>query len=143
MTIPFERHVGVYAICMRNDRILVIHKARGPYMGKFDLPGGSLDDGETLDQALVREVQEETGYAVRSATQLFARDTLFFYEKRGIKTSFHHIGVFYSVELEELPEKDPEMDQDAHGYSWVSLEHITPETTAQLACEAIFDVLNQ
>lgn len=32
-------HFGVYGICQRDGRLLVIHKGRGPYSGRYDLPG--------------------------------------------------------------------------------------------------------
>lgn len=32
-------HFGVYGICMREGRLLVIHKGRGAYTGRYDLPG--------------------------------------------------------------------------------------------------------
>ena len=54
-------HLGVYAIIRQNRKFLLIKKARGPYTGMFDLPGGKIEFGETPEQTLVREVAEETG----------------------------------------------------------------------------------
>jgi ADP-ribose pyrophosphatase YjhB (NUDIX family) len=42
-------------------RAAVAVRARDPYKGKLDLPGGFIDSGETLEQGIVREVQEELG----------------------------------------------------------------------------------
>jgi ADP-ribose pyrophosphatase YjhB (NUDIX family) len=42
-------------------RAAVATRARDPYKGKFDLPGGFIDSGETLEEGIVREVQEELG----------------------------------------------------------------------------------
>ncbi|NIK72423.1 ADP-ribose pyrophosphatase YjhB (NUDIX family) [Paenibacillus sp. BK720] len=36
----FYRHIGVYGICIVNEKILVIRKSIGPYAGQLDLPGG-------------------------------------------------------------------------------------------------------
>lgn len=120
----------------------MVHKTRGPYAGKFDLPGGKLEEGETLDEALEREVFEETGCRMLSREQLFTRDTLFTYKKDGEDVKFHHIGIFYTAQLyEESVSVEPK--EDAGGTAWVCLEDITPESTALLACEAIFDVLNR
>ncbi len=59
-------HVGVYAVILnpQGDRILLIRKARGPYTGLLDLPGGSVETGETVEEALEREVGEETSCCV-------------------------------------------------------------------------------
>ncbi|EOP11129.1 MULTISPECIES: hypothetical protein [Bacillus] len=42
----FHRAFGVYGICIENNNILVIDKIKGPYRSRYDLPGGSLEDGE-------------------------------------------------------------------------------------------------
>ena len=44
--------------------LLVIRRGRPPSEGLWSLPGGRVEDGETLEQALVREVREETGLEV-------------------------------------------------------------------------------
>lgn len=44
--------------------LLVINKNSGPYINRFDLPGGSLEDGETLSEAMKREFLEETGIEI-------------------------------------------------------------------------------
>lgn len=46
-------HFGVYGICQREGRLLVIHKGRGPYSGRYDLPGGRLEAGEALVEGLI------------------------------------------------------------------------------------------
>jgi len=48
---------GVKGIVRKNDRILVLVKLNG----KLDLPGGRVEDGETVQSALQREIKEETG----------------------------------------------------------------------------------
>ncbi|TKI82071.1 DNA mismatch repair protein MutT, partial [Bacillus wiedmannii] len=44
----FHRAFGVYGICIENNNLLVIDKIKGPYRNRYDLPGGSLEDGESL-----------------------------------------------------------------------------------------------
>lgn len=49
--------MGVYAVTRDDPRgLLVIRKTRGPYGGRFDLPGGSPQDDESLARALQREM---------------------------------------------------------------------------------------
>ena len=59
-------HIGVYGICIEDNKLLCIKKARGPYKNRFDLPGGSQKENEGLTETLVREFREETGYLVNS-----------------------------------------------------------------------------
>jgi ADP-ribose pyrophosphatase YjhB (NUDIX family) len=54
----------VSAAIVRDDRVLVVRRARHPARGVFTLPGGVVEAGEMLKQAVVREVKEETGLAV-------------------------------------------------------------------------------
>jgi 8-oxo-dGTP diphosphatase len=52
----------VGAICVDNaDRLLLIQRGRPPAEGLWSLPGGRIEPGETPQQAIVREVREETG----------------------------------------------------------------------------------
>jgi 8-oxo-dGTP diphosphatase len=52
---------GVGGAVLRGEEILVVRMNYGPSQGRYMLPGGLLDPGETLDGAIVREVREETG----------------------------------------------------------------------------------
>jgi ADP-ribose pyrophosphatase YjhB (NUDIX family) len=48
-------------------RLLLVRRGHPPNAGTWSLPGGRVEAGETLEQAVVREVREETGLAVRPA----------------------------------------------------------------------------
>jgi 8-oxo-dGTP diphosphatase len=58
---PQRNTTGVGGVVTRGEEILVVRMTYGPSQGRYMLPGGLLDPGETLDGAIVREVQEETG----------------------------------------------------------------------------------
>mgnify|MGYP000361957176 CR=1 FL=1 len=51
--------VGV--VCWRGDEVLLIKRGREPRRGEWSIPGGKVDRGETLHDACVRELFEETG----------------------------------------------------------------------------------
>ena len=53
--------IGVGALILRRDRILLIERGREPLKGYWSLPGGALEAGELLEEAVSREVLEETG----------------------------------------------------------------------------------
>ncbi len=56
---------SVAAIITRGNKILLVQRNREPYLGKWMFPAGFIDYGEHPDEALQREVKEETGLAVR------------------------------------------------------------------------------
>ena len=53
------RHLGVYGLIVKDNKIALILKSRGAYTGKLDLPGGSIEHGERPEDTLVREIKEE------------------------------------------------------------------------------------
>jgi ADP-ribose pyrophosphatase YjhB (NUDIX family) len=63
----YPRHplIGVGAIILRRDRVLMVQRGKQPLKGWWSLPGGLLETGESLDAGVRREVREETGLEVR------------------------------------------------------------------------------
>jgi 8-oxo-dGTP diphosphatase len=62
---PKRPLVGVGAIILKRDRILMAQRGKQPLQGWWSLPGGALELGESLQAAICREVLEETGLVVR------------------------------------------------------------------------------
>ena len=63
-TYPTRPYLAVSAAVFREDRVLIVRRARPPAHGLYTLPGGGVELGETLEQAVVREVREETGLVI-------------------------------------------------------------------------------
>jgi ADP-ribose pyrophosphatase YjhB (NUDIX family) len=61
---PDRPYLAVSAAIIRDGRILLARRARGPALGVWTLPGGVVEAGETLTEALIREVAEETGMTI-------------------------------------------------------------------------------
>jgi 8-oxo-dGTP pyrophosphatase MutT (NUDIX family) len=62
---PPRNVTSVGGLVVRDDCLLVVRMAYGPSQGRYMLPGGIVDPGETLDAAAAREVREETGIEAR------------------------------------------------------------------------------
>jgi 8-oxo-dGTP diphosphatase len=61
---PARPIVGVGAVVLDGDRVLLVRRANEPLKGEWSVPGGAVDAGETLRAAIIREVREETGLDV-------------------------------------------------------------------------------
>lgn len=132
-------HFGVYGVCIREGRILCIRKTRGPYRGRFDLPGGTPEEGESLVETLRREMLEETGFQVSAIHQNTIRDV--FVTVLGI-ARVHHEFVLFAIDVEEKGAQmvedfvTSEEKNDSKRIVWVPLEEVSVENASPLVIEA-------
>jgi len=61
---PTRPYLAVSAAIFRAGRVLIVRRGVPPMQGIYTLPGGGVELGETLEQAVMREVREETGLAI-------------------------------------------------------------------------------
>jgi 8-oxo-dGTP pyrophosphatase MutT (NUDIX family) len=87
---PVDWRVAVYALAMREGRVLMLSKA---FSGWWELPGGAVRPEETLLEGVARECLEETGYRFATATfaPVHVAEQYFFH--RGART-YHHSLLF-------------------------------------------------
>src|SRR5207247_5834056 len=62
---PDAPRAGVGAVVLDGDRVLLVRRGAPPSRGKWSIPGGLIQLGERIEDAVVREVQEECGLQVR------------------------------------------------------------------------------
>lgn len=122
MMVPDKIHLGVYGIVTRGNKILLIKKAKGPYKGLLDLPGGRIEHGETIESALKREFDEEVGGKVGEQKFICVSEYMCEYnDVEGVCKSSHHIGLYYKVDVEILNLKIGPDGLDSDGAVWVQL----------------------
>lgn len=63
-TYPTRPFLAVSAAILRDGKVLVVRRARAPASGVFSLPGGVVEAGETLIEAVKREIDEETALTI-------------------------------------------------------------------------------
>ncbi len=61
---PTRPYLAVSAAIFRDGRVLIVRRARPPARGVYTLPGGGVELGETLEQAVIREIREETALEI-------------------------------------------------------------------------------
>lgn len=120
-------YIGVYALIKKADSALFIKKARGPHTGKWDLPGGGFEFGESPEETLKREIKEETGLTVSSYRLLNALSHTVTYKRTsGEEVTMHHVGIIYSVEADfDSGELKTHSDgEDSLGAQWLPISSI-------------------
>ena len=126
-------HIGIYGICIRDNKLLCIKKGRGPYKNRFDLPGGSQKENEGLTETLVREFQEETGYHIKGHGNCRVYDVFVEESNRTV----HHIMVFYDVDVnfeqkDIISEKLEGEINDSSGIYWLDLKELDINNSSPL-----------
>jgi 8-oxo-dGTP diphosphatase len=73
---PNRPFLAVSAAIVRAGKILLVRRARPPAQGLFSLPGGVVEIGETLVEAVIREVREETSLTIEPVALAGFRETI-------------------------------------------------------------------
>lgn len=99
----------------RGVEVLLVRRARPPFQGAWALPGGFVDLDETLEQATLRELREETGIALAHAEPLGAFDALD-RDPRERVISFAHV-----AHVGDVADHVPRAADDASEAAWYPL----------------------
>ncbi len=129
-----KQHLGVYCLIFSPDNELaLIHKKRGPYTGLLDLPGGSIEYGEDVEEALRREVLEETGLTVEGLSLRNAISFNFEYQEEEQPCNLFHIGIIYEGSVDKKEQLRPTVtDLDASDAEWIPLGALEEDKVSPL-----------
>lgn len=132
----YKKHLGVYGIYQKSGKLLVVHKKRGPYSFRYDLPGGSLEEGESELDSLNRELLEEVGYNFHILNQIGVCDYLIPWQDKDY-THLHHIAMYWHIDTDEALILTDIVADDTSGFSLVDITTITTKNASPLVMEAI------
>lgn len=130
-------HLGAYGLIIYDDKIVLIKKANGPYKGKLDLPGGTIEYGEAPEQAVIRELQEEVGIDVKKMSLYDANSVLIEWMHHEELEQIHHIGIFYKIIAYENKIKNvveiTEQNDDSLGASFYEISELSKDELSAIA----------
>jgi ADP-ribose pyrophosphatase YjhB (NUDIX family) len=141
MLIPrdrFEERVFTYAFIVRGREILFVNSKT---TGKKWIPGGGVDEGESLEEALRREIREEVGLDVKNLEWLHEDEVYFYYIT--LDRPWHGRLNFFVCELATdcaPSDEGAPADEETHQPHWVDIDEIRIEDL-QPALDRIFPLI--
>ena len=94
---PDQPIVGIGAVIIQNGKIALIKRGNEPSRGKWTIPGGLVELGESLEAAVVRETKEETCLDIENPTLIDVVDNVDLDEHGKVK--YHYVIIDYLVHV--------------------------------------------
>ena len=129
---PEAPMVGVGAVVLKGDMVLLVRRGKEPAYGEWSLPGGLVELGETLEEALRREILEETGVRIVPVDLVAALDRAV--PDREGKIEYHYILLDFLCEWET---GEPAPASDAMDCVFVSVDDLKKYSLTRSAEEVI------
>jgi ADP-ribose pyrophosphatase YjhB (NUDIX family) len=127
--------VAVGAVVLDHDRLLLVRRGRGPAQGFWSIPGGKVERGETLAEAVTRELREETGLEGLCGGFLGYAELLA--EDEDGQLVGHHVALDFEVTI--VGDEDPVAGDDAVEVRWVDLHEVGEQRLAPGLAEFLHD----
>lgn len=116
---PAAPLVGVGAIVIDDDKVLLVKRAASPGKDEWTLPGGLVNLGEEMRDALERELREECGIDAEVGPAIDVFDRIEHDEEGEIR--FHYVIIDFLVSAFR---GEPSAGSDAAGLAWASVEEL-------------------
>jgi 8-oxo-dGTP diphosphatase len=129
---PDQPLIGVGAIIIEADRVVLVKRGHPPLAGEWSIPGGVLEVGETLREAAVREAREETGLKVEPGELLGVFDRVL-RDDAGC-TQYHYVLIDF---LCRRIAGEPQPAGDAAEARWFTKEEVMKLSLAKDTAEVI------
>ena len=129
---PESPLVGVGAIIIEGDRVALVKRGHAPLQGRWSIPGGVLEIGETLRKAAIREAREETGLTIEPGELLGVFERVLPDERGRMKYHYVLIDFLCRRVSGELAAGD-----DAEDVRWFRRDELAPLELARETEEVI------
>jgi 8-oxo-dGTP diphosphatase len=113
--------VGVGAVILENDAVLLLKRKKSPEAGYWSIPGGRVEFGETVEAAIVREIKEELGCDAQVVMSMGVTNHIV--EDEGV----HWVSPRFLVKISGEPKNlEPDVHDDAQ---WFKISELPPNLT--------------
>ena len=128
--------LGVGAIIVRDERVLLVRRAHPPLQGEWSIPGGLVETGETTQEAVIREVREETGLEIQVAklAKVFER----ILRDQDSRVQYHFVLIDY---LCRPISGEAKAGSDVTEVCWATLDELDSFAVARDTCAVIKEAL--
>jgi len=130
-------HVAVSAVLVDDDRLLLVRRGHGPAAGTWAVPGGRVEEGEMLAEAVVRELREETALEGVCGRLIGVLELLADPDPPEHEGPEHFVILCHEVSL--LESAEPEAGDDAAEARWVDLGDVAELRLAPGLAEFLHD----
>jgi 8-oxo-dGTP diphosphatase len=127
----------VGGVVLIDGRVLLIRRGKEPLRGRWVIPGGTVELGETLQDALVREVLEETAVTVRPREVVLVFDRI---HREGDTIAYHYVIVDY---LCDYVSGEPRAGSDAEEVALVARADLDRYDLPPQALDLVLDVFRR
>jgi len=134
---PDRPVVGVGAVILDGDRVVIVKRGQPPLQGEWSLPGGAVELGETLEEAVVREVLEETGLNVHVSAVVEVVDRV--HRLTDGRIEYHYVIVDYLCRCRD--DRPLASGSDAADARWVQAAELPTYRVAARAIGVIHKAL--
>jgi ADP-ribose pyrophosphatase YjhB (NUDIX family) len=123
---PDRPFLAVSAANIRDGRVLIVRRANPPAHGLYTLPGGIVETGETLIEALIREIDEETGLTIEPIGLAGYRDAI--YRDDNDRVQRHFVICAFAA---RWVAGEPRLNEELHDFHWMRPHEIAGLKTTE------------
>lgn len=118
--------IGVGAVVIHQECVLLVKRGNAPYKGMWCIPGGRVQYGETLQHAAEREILEETGITIKAKQPVYTFEII---DTENTEQPLHYV----VIDLEaDYISGDPVPDDDALDVRWFTKDEINQDHVQEL-----------
>jgi mutator protein MutT len=129
---PERPYLAVSAAIIRDGHVLIARRAKGASTGTYTLPGGVVEAGETLHQAVVREIAEETGITIEPVALAGHRE--FITRDDAGRVSRHFVILCFAT---RWLSGEPKLNEELAEARWLKPEELTHLNTTEGLAEIV------
>lgn len=129
---PRHPQLAVSAAIFRRGRLLLVRRARAPAKGLYSLPGGRVEYGETLEQAVEREIAEETALSIEIVGLAGRREVL----PSTANAAGHYVIMVFAA---RWAAGDPQLNDELDDARWISPDELSSFATTEGLAELVSD----